>query len=465
MDRRDFVKLSAGVGLSVFLPSFLGNKAKAEEATWGGPYFLQMHAGGGWDPTVLCDAKLTAGGSAPVYENTLVTAVQDLNGIVVPTQTAAGKFLLRSNNNPVEDPLDFFTTVGRDVLVLNGIDTQTNNHETGVQGLACGHNDVELPALAALFAGQVAAQRAIPMAFLGGAAYNRTGDVVGVSRFDGGKIPLLVDPYKAAANDERGLISDLAARRLTDMRAERTQRILDQASLPRTKRTAGALRDALKGGASVNLLKSVSGNPPAIDTFADRLAPDTRAYLTGGGQNGQSPFLQLGAPLEIILKCFAAGVSASATFGQGGFDTHGDHDVQQTSAMGQFLARLRYVLIRAEQLGIRDKLYVMVTSDFGRTPRYNMGAGKDHWNVTSALLVGPGIRGGRAIGKTDEGHKALRVSPTNVSQILGDRDTNGARIHPGHVHRELRRVTGIDKAAFINEFPLPTTDTPLPLLA
>jgi hypothetical protein len=464
MDRRDFVKLSAFAGISVFFPSLLGKDAAAAGGTWEGPYFLHMHAGGGWDPTILCDAKLTAGGSTPVYENRLVTQVQEINGIFVPVATAAGKFLLRSNNNPIEDPQNFFTTVGRDVLVINGVDTQTNNHDTGVQGVACGHNDIELPAIAALFAGQVARQRDVPMAFLAGGYYNRTGDVVGTSRFPGDKIPLLVDPFKADARDEKALIPEIAQRRIVELRNERIAKLQQQATLPRTKRTTAAMRDAMKGGGSVNLLKAVvEGAPPTIDAFANDLAPDTRAYLTGLN-NGTARFIELGRPLETILKCFQAGVSASASFAQGGFDTHSNHDTDQASAMAQFLARFRYVLLRAQQLGIRNKLYVMVTSDFGRTPRYNTGNGKDHWNVTSTLLVGPGIRGGRALGKTDEGHKALRVSTTNVAQVLPDRDTSGERIHPGHVHRELRRVLGLEAAPFIGQFPLPP-DRPLGLLA
>lgn len=467
MQRRDFVKLATVTGLSIFFPSVLGRerRAYADEATWGGPYFLQMHAAGGWDPTMLCDAKLTAAGVTPVYENKLTTAVQDINGISVPTETAAGKYLLKNNNNPVEDPLNFFTTVGKDVLVINGVDTQTNNHDTGVQGLACGHNDIELPALAALFAGMVAQQRNIPMAFLAGAQYNRTGDIIGVSRFPGDRVRLLADPFRADANDEKALLSDVAIQRIAQLRQERIARLEAGATLPRTKRTVISMRDASKGGASLTLLKNVAGAAaPTIDSFVNDLAPDTRAYLTAA-QGNSTRFVDIGSPLETILRCFQSGVSASATFAQGGFDTHSNHDVDQGNAMSIFLARLRYVLLRAAQLGIRDKLYIMVTSDFGRTPRYNTGNGKDHWNVTSTLLFGPGIRGGRAIGKTDEGHKALRVAKGNVGQILGDKDTSGLRIHASHIHRELRRVLGVDGASFINQFPLPAADEPLPLLA
>jgi len=462
MERRNFLKLVGLTGISLLAPWGTSSQASADQATWQGPYFLHMHAGGGWDPTLLCDAKLTAEGTAPAYENRLVTAVGDVNGIPVPTQTAQGKFLLTANGSPIEDPQHFFQTVGRDVLVINGVDTQTNNHDTGVQGLACGHNDVELPAIAALFAGQVARERQVPMAFLASGYYNRTGDVVGISRFPGNKVDLLADPFKGG--EERGLLPEVAQKRILTLRNERMNALQAQATLPREKRTLGALRDASKSGDAINLLKSVAtGAAPAIDTFANDLAPDTRAYLTQV-QNGVGRFVDIGRPLETILRCFQAGISVSATWAQGGFDTHAQHDVNQTSAMATFLARYRYVLLRAAQLGIKDKLYVMVTSDFGRTPKYNTGNGKDHWNVTSVLLSGPGIRGGRVIGKTDEGHKVLRVAKNDVNQTLPDLDTKGQRIYPSHIHRELRRVLGVDKAPFANQFPLPSGE-PLPLLA
>ena len=82
-----------------------------------------------------------------------------------------------------------------------------------------------------------------------------------------------------------------------------------------------------------------------------------------------------------------------------------------------------------------------------------------------SLLAGPGIRGGRAIGKSDAGQKSLRVATGDVTRVLPDSDDAGVRIHASHIHRELRRVLGVDKADFIKDFPLPATDSALPLLA
>ena len=45
---------------------------------------------------------------------------------------------------------------------------------------------------------------------------------------------------------------------------------------------------------------------------------------------------------------------------------------------------------------------MLVTGEFGRTPRVNKDAGRDHWGPAfSVLLGGGGIHGGRVLGKSD----------------------------------------------------------------
>jgi hypothetical protein len=61
-------------------------------------------------------------------------------------------------------------------------------------------------------------------------------------------------------------------------------------------------------------------------------------------------------------------------------------------------------------------------------------------------------------------HKALRVAQGDVTKVVPDSDGGGERIHASHIHRELRRVLGVDQADFIKQFPLPA-GTSLPLLA
>ena len=55
MDRRDFLKLAGLSGLSVAVPF---QQAKAQDSIlYEGNFFVQVNAGGGWDPTSFCDPK------------------------------------------------------------------------------------------------------------------------------------------------------------------------------------------------------------------------------------------------------------------------------------------------------------------------------------------------------------------------------------------------------------------------
>ena len=54
------------------------------------------------------------------------------------------------------------------------------------------------------------------------------------------------------------------------------------------------------------------------------------------------------------------------------------------------------------QRGLERDVTVIVWGEFGRTPKINDGAGRDHWpRVSCALLAGGGMRLGQVIGATD----------------------------------------------------------------
>jgi hypothetical protein len=55
-----------------------------------------------------------------------------------------------------------------------------------------------------------------------------------------------------------------------------------------------------------------------------------------------------------------------------------------------------------ENRGMLDDTPVIVWGEFGRTPKINESAGRDHWpRVSCALLAGGGMRHGQVIGKTN----------------------------------------------------------------
>ena len=72
---------------------------------------------------------------------------------------------------------------------------------------------------------------------------------------------------------------------------------------------------------------------------------------------------------------------------------------------------------------------VCAWGEFGRTPRINKNAGRDHWpQVGGALLAGGGFRTGQVIGATDR-----------LGAAIADRP-----VHFGEVHASLYKFLGID---------------------
>src|SRR5687767_10115257 len=144
---------------------------------------------------------------------------------------------------------------------------------------------------------------------------------------------------------------------------------------------------------------------------------------------------------EIALASFKAGVCVSANLSIGQFDSHANNDADQMKLIPEFLEGIAYVLRRAVELKIREKLVVVVQSEMGRTPTYNNGNGKDHWSIGSIMFLGPGIKGDRVIGATDE--KQFHV-PLNPQTLATDKE-KGIRVRPEHLHQSLREFAGIAK--------------------
>jgi uncharacterized protein (DUF1501 family) len=69
--------------------------------------------------------------------------------------------------------------------------------------------------------------------------------------------------------------------------------------------------------------------------------------------------------------------------------------------------------------GLLEETLVVVMGEFGRTPKINTLAGRDHWpRVFSVLLAGGGVRGGQVIGASDargESPAERAVTPTDLA--------------------------------------------------
>jgi len=68
--------------------------------------------------------------------------------------------------------------------------------------------------------------------------------------------------------------------------------------------------------------------------------------------------------------------------------------------------------------GMLDKTMVLVTGEFGRTPRVNKYAGRDHWGPSTAIAVaGAGIRGGTVVGASNERAEKPATKPYRPADL------------------------------------------------
>jgi Protein of unknown function (DUF1501) len=111
----------------------------------------------------------------------------------------------------------------------------------------------------------------------------------------------------------------------------------------------------------------------------------------------------LGQSCLMARRLVEAGVRC-VTIEHSNWDTH---DGNFTTLKNQLLPQLDPAIATLlKDLGERSmlaKTLVVVSGEFGRTPRINKNAGRDHWGPSfTVLLAGGGVQGGRVIGASDE---------------------------------------------------------------
>lgn len=425
MERRKFLHAAALAGMAVMVPNGRRN-ATAAPKDYKGPYYLLVHAGGGWDPTLLCDPK--GGDINKMY-------AKGNHGTVAGIKYAPIEY--KDGMNPAYYTNDeFFQKWGSRLLVLNGVDTTTGNHDTGERVMWSGQVAEGYPSLGALIAASKSPGNSL--AFLSGGGYENTGGLVPLTRvnnvgaFSRIAYPQLINPGRAERFHTKSTED-----RITRMQRERLDDLINHQGLPAYKRTMGALYTS-RGGE--NELEILARQLPSNDKLNSARYSVHRAGL-------------------LALSGFKSGLVISATVSMGGFDTHANHDGDHTRSMANLLRGLDALFEDArspEFNNILENLVVMVGSDFGRTPQYNSQGGKDHWNITSMMMMGPGIRGGRTVGVTDDNYKSVPINPTTLQP-----DPGGTRIRLEHVHRAVRKLAGVTNDPIAAKFPLPGDDLPL----
>jgi hypothetical protein len=112
---------------------------------------------------------------------------------------------------------------------------------------------------------------------------------------------------------------------------------------------------------------------------------------------------RFGMSCLLALRLIEAGVRF-VTVSFGGWDTHGGNfRACKENLLPQLDVGLANLFTGLRERGLLDTTTVCVTGEFGRTPKINERAGRDHWpRAMFVLMAGGGIRGGQVLGASDD---------------------------------------------------------------
>jgi hypothetical protein len=105
------------------------------------------------------------------------------------------------------------------------------------------------------------------------------------------------------------------------------------------------------------------------------------------------------------------------TFGR--WDSHGQNFQLVRDHGGKLDRALSTLVWDLDRLDMLDDVTVIAWGEFGRTPRINKDAGRDHWpQVSCAILAGGAVRGGRVVGSTNRLGEYAKDRPVTFGDVF-----------------------------------------------
>jgi uncharacterized protein (DUF1501 family) len=120
------------------------------------------------------------------------------------------------------------------------------------------------------------------------------------------------------------------------------------------------------------------------------------------------------------------------------WDSHVDNADQHVHFERLFGA-INTLVANLEAVGMFEDTLIVVLSEMTRTPVRNGDGGKDHWSSTSAMLIGGGLEGARALGGTDSG-----LVPYGIDLASGMVDTDALQLGYDQFVAGVLHAVGVD---------------------
>lgn len=139
---------------------------------------------------------------------------------------------------------------------------------------------------------------------------------------------------------------------------------------------------------------SIISSPRARDAFDLTREPDREIERFGRHDFGQS--------MMLTSRLIESGVRFVTVLLEG-WDTHQDNfNKLGRELLPRLDQSLSALLDRLGGRGLLDSTSILITGEFGRTPKVNGNSGRDHWaRAMCSMMAGGSVNGGQVIGETD----------------------------------------------------------------
>jgi hypothetical protein len=381
--RRDFLKVGALGAGALTLPDLLRARAYAKQQghAVSDTSVVWVWLGGGPTHVETFDPKM----SAPVEYRSVTGEVQT----VVPGLTLGGTF---PKMGEVADKMAFVRSFAH----------SNSGHGGGTHFVMTGYDNRMIdngglptrPALGAI----LSKVRGANNAATGMPTYVRLG---GIGADGPAFLGTACAPFDPSGQARRNMNLEIDRARLDDRRALLT-------GLDKMKRTAdtSGLMDGLDAfetqafnlvlGNSMAAFDLKSENPKVVDRY-------------GKG---------LGEQLLRARRLCEAG-AGFVTLQYGGWDMHGTIEQSMRRRGPELDQAVAAFVSDVAERGLSSKILLVITGEFGRTPKINKNAGRDHWAPLSTLaLAGGGLKMGQAIGESAEKVDVPKSTPIRPQDLM-----------------------------------------------
>jgi uncharacterized protein (DUF1501 family) len=387
MNRRDFIKFVGTTSLTI--PSWGWVSAHAQSTGYSGRVLINVFAQGGLDQSSWADPRETD---------------KSINFWVGTPAGTAGNIRFA----PIGDNATFFTKYYRNMLVINGVDLETNGHDQGTVVGRTGVMDMGYPNITELFA-SVNGQ-GLPLAAMGSC-----GPSVGLRA---------CAPIPNAQNFQALVVPNAQSASATYMKPGD----LDKVAVARAAR----MHAVIAANNAIPRLQNVAAQFIA--------AADSRAMLQKAAGIAATQIDAKFPDAHIGLLAAQAGIASSMELATGGFDAHSNIANDYATALPNLTNLVDFIWTKAAELGIDNRIFVRIFSDLGREPFINSGNGKDHWPLNTMILMEKNPAwGNRVFGASGPKHETLKI---NTATGVVDPD-KGAMIKSAHIHDALRNYLNI----------------------